>query len=86
MFMTHLLYTLELVGPDHVGLGADWDGGGGVDGMEDVSHLPKVTARLLQAGYSEDDLAKIWGGNMVRLLSAAEAAREAALTSPPVTR
>jgi membrane dipeptidase len=54
--------------------------------MEDVSHLPKVTARLLQAGYSEDDLAKIWGGNMVRLLSAAEAAREAALTSPPVTR
>lgn len=85
-FMTHLLYTLELVGPDHVGLGADWDGGGGVDGMEDVSQLPKVTARLLEAGYTAEDLEKIWGGNMIRLLQAAESESRAGLTSPGIPR
>jgi len=81
-FMEHLLYTLELVGPDHVGMGADWDGGGGVDGMKDIIDLPKVTAALLEAGYSEDDLAKIWGGNILRLMREVEAAKTATLTSP----
>lgn len=83
-FMEHLLYTLKLVGPDHVGIGADWDGGGGVDGMKDVAALPQVTADLLAAGYTEDDLAKIWGGNMLRLMRQAEAAKTATLTSPQV--
>ncbi|MCA8904247.1 MAG: membrane dipeptidase, partial [Hyphomonas sp.] len=64
-------------GPDHVGMGADWDGGGGVEGMEDVSFLPKVTERLLAEGYTEDDLRKIWGGNLMRVLRQAEEAREA---------
>ena len=81
-FMEHLLYTLELVGPDHVGIGADWDGGGGVDGMSDITDLPKITAALLDAGYSQDDLARIWGGNMLRLMRAAEAAKTATVTSP----
>lgn len=81
-YMEHLLYTLELVGPDHVGMGADWDGGGGVDGMKDVAALPKVTAALLEAGYSEEDLKKIWGGNVMRVLRAVEAAKSATLTSP----
>lgn len=83
-FMEHLLYTLKLVGPDHVGIGADWDGGGGVDGMKDVAALPQVTADLLAAGYTEDDLAKIWGGNMLRLMREVEAAKTAALSSPNV--
>lgn len=74
-FMEHLLHALEVVGPDHVGLGADWDGGGGVTGMEDVSSLPKVTEALLNAGYTEEDLGKIWSGNMLRLLAAAEEAK-----------
>lgn len=82
-FMEHLLYTLELVGPDHVGIGADWDGGGGVDGMKDVADLPKVTAALLEAGYAQEDIAKIWGGNMLRLVREAEAARTARVESPP---
>ena len=82
-FMEHLLYTLELVGADHVGIGADWDGGGGVDGMKDITDLPKVTAALLEAGYSEEDVAKIWGGNMLRLVREAEAARTATVVSPP---
>lgn len=75
-FMEHLLHALSVVGPDHIGMGADWDGGGGVEGMEDVSYLPKVTAALLEAGYTEEDLAKIWGGNMLRLVSTAEAEKE----------
>lgn len=78
-FMAHLMHTLKVVGPDHVGIGADWDGGGGVLGMEDVTAFPLITERLLAAGYSEEDLAKIWGGNALRVMRAAEAhAKEAA--------
>ncbi|MDR0278273.1 MAG: dipeptidase [Paucimonas sp.] len=72
VFMKHLLHVLEVVGPRHVGIGADWDGGGGVTGLEDVSQLPKVSQRLLDAGYSEEDLAAIWGGNLLRALQAAQ--------------
>jgi membrane dipeptidase len=75
-FMEHMNHALEVVGPDHIGMGADWDGGGGVEGMEDVSFLPKVTERLLAEGYSEQDIQKIWSGNMLRLLQQAEAAKE----------
>jgi membrane dipeptidase len=71
-YMSQVLYTIKLLGVDHVGFGADWDGGGGVEGMRDVSALPKVTARLLQEGYSEADLQKMWSGNVLRLLKAAE--------------
>jgi membrane dipeptidase len=75
-FMEHMNHALEVVGPDHIGMGADWDGGGGVEGMEDVSFLPKVTERLLAEGYSEADIQKIWSGNMLRMLQQAEAAKE----------
>lgn len=71
-FMAHMLHVLELIGPEHVGIGADWDGGGGVEGMWDVAAQPRITKRLLAAGYTEADLAKIWGGNVLRLLQAAE--------------
>lgn len=83
-FMEHLLYMLELVGPDHVGIGADWDGGGGVDGMKDITDLPKVTAALLDAGYSEEDISKVWSGNLLRLMAEVEAARTASITSPGI--
>lgn len=73
VFMKHLLHVLEVVGPRNVGIGADWDGGGGVTGLEDVSQLPRVSQRLLDAGYSEQDLADIWGGNLLRVLQAAQA-------------
>lgn len=71
-FVKHLLHALRLVGPDHVGIGADWDGGGGVIGMDDVTALPKITARLLKEGYSAGDIEKIWSGNALRVLKAAE--------------
>lgn len=76
-FMKHVLHALQLVGPEHVGIGADWDGGGGVTGLEDVSALPKITERLLAAGYSKQDLSNIWSGNVLRLLRAAEAHAQA---------
>ncbi|BBC99177.1 membrane dipeptidase [Sphingobium sp. YG1] len=74
-FMAHMLHALKVVGPDHVGVGADWDGGGGVVGMEDVVDLPKITAALLKAGYSEADIQKIWSGNVLRVLAANEAGK-----------
>lgn len=71
-FMASLLYVLKLVGPDHVGIGADWDGGGGVTGLMDVSHLSRVTEGLVVAGYSHQEIANIWSGNVLRVLKAAE--------------
>lgn len=71
-FMQHLLHVLKLVGAEHVGIGADWDGGGGVKGLEDVSALPQITARLLAAGYSAQEIKNIWGENLLRLLQQAE--------------
>jgi membrane dipeptidase len=71
--MAHIVHTLKLVGPDHVGIGLDLDGGGGVTGLDDVAAIPEITRRLLAAGYSESDLGKIWSGNVLRLLREAEA-------------
>ncbi|ODP38307.1 dipeptidase [Sphingomonas turrisvirgatae] len=75
-FMENLLYLLKVAGPDHVCMGADWDGGGGVRGFEDITALPRVTERLEAAGYSEADIAKIWSGNVLRILQSAQAARK----------
>lgn len=71
--MDHIFHSLELMGPDHVGIGLDWDGGGGVKGLQDVSDLPKITAALQQADISQQTIEKIWSGNMLRLLQQAEA-------------
>lgn len=73
LFMRSLLHAIRVMGVDHVGLGADWDGGGGVIGMEDVSALPRITARLLREGFPREDIAKIMGGNLLRVLRQAEA-------------
>jgi len=72
MFMRSVLHAIKVMGVDHVGLGADWDGGGGVNGMEDITALPRITARLRQAGLSDADIEKIWSGNVLRLLRQAE--------------
>lgn len=71
-YMRLVLHLIEVAGVDHVCFGADWDGGGGVPGFEDIDALPKVTARLRQAGYSKADIEKMWSGNVLRLLRTAE--------------
>lgn len=73
-FFAHVLHALKLVGPDHVGISGDFDGGGGVEGFDGVADAPRITAALVAAGYGEADIAKIWGGNALRVLRAAEAA------------
>jgi membrane dipeptidase len=70
-YMQHVTHALDLVGPDHVGVGADWDGGGGVIGMEDVASIPKITERLIKLGYTEAQLENFWGKNALRVLKAA---------------
>jgi len=76
MYMSHVTHALDLVGPDHVGVGCDWDGGGGVTGMEDVTAIPKITERLVKLGYTESQLSNFWGGNALRVLKTAHEARK----------
>jgi membrane dipeptidase len=70
-FLAHLFHVLDIVGAEHVGIGADWDGGGGVTDMPDVSQIAKITVALRRAGYTEAQIAQIWGGNLLRVLRAA---------------
>ena len=80
-YMRHLLHVLKVAGPDHVGIGADWDGGGGVEGLDDVSALPVISERLLAAGYQEHEVRNIMGGNLLRLLREAAAVAANAIDS-----
>jgi membrane dipeptidase len=66
---------VKRVGIDHVGIASDFGGGGGIDGWEDASETANVTRELLKRGYSEADIAKLWGGNLLRVWRAVEAAR-----------
>lgn len=74
-YMASILYAIRVMGVDHVGLGADWDGNGGLIGMEDVAALPKITERLIAEGLSARDIAKVMGGNALRVLRANERLR-----------
>lgn len=71
-YMRHVLHIIDVAGYEHVGFGADWDGGGGVLGMEDVTALPRITARLLEEGFSEAQIAAMWGGNLLRVIGQAQ--------------
>jgi membrane dipeptidase len=68
----HIDHAVKVAGADHVGLGSDFDGATMPLGMEDVSKLPKLTDALLKKGYSEADIEKILGGNILRVMEAAE--------------
>ncbi|MXW00170.1 MAG: dipeptidase [Holophagales bacterium] len=76
--LDHLDYIVDRIGVDHVGIGSDFNHGGGVEGFADASEALAVTVGLLERGYSEEDVSKIWGGNFLRVLRAAEAARSSA--------
>ena len=74
LYMRSMLHAIRVMGIDHVGLGADWDGGGGVIGMEDVTALPRISARLRREGFSDADIAKVMGGNLLRVMRQVQAA------------
>jgi len=73
----HIDHVVKLVGIDYIGIGTDFDGGGGVNGCNEVSQMSNITAELLRRGYSREDLAKIWGGNFLRVFTRALEAAEA---------
>ncbi|MBD2704660.1 dipeptidase [Spirosoma sp. BT702] len=68
----HIDHIVKIAGIDHVGIGSDFDGGGGVNGLEDVSEIENLTVELVRRKYSEADIAKIWGGNLLRVLGQAK--------------
>lgn len=70
----HIDHVVQLVGIDHVGIGSDFDGGGGLADCTDVADFPKITAELAKRGYSQSEIAKIWGGNFLRVYKAVEKA------------
>jgi membrane dipeptidase len=74
LYMRSLLHAIRIMGAEHVGLGADWDGGGGVIGMEDITALPRISAGLRRAGLSEADVARVMGGNLLRVMRQVQAA------------
>jgi membrane dipeptidase len=73
-YLDHIDYVVKRIGVDHVGIGTDFDHGAGIIGYKDASEARNVTRALLQRGYSADDVTKIWSGNFMRVLRAAEAA------------
>jgi membrane dipeptidase len=66
-FADHVDHAVKVAGIDHVGIGTDFDGGGGVPGFNDHSEAINVTAELMRRGYTEDQLRKIWGANLLRV-------------------
>ena len=67
-FMQHLNHAVEVMGIDHVGIGTDFDGDGGVPGLADSSDLMNLTRHLLMQGYTTPDIEKLWGGNWLRVM------------------
>ena len=73
-FVDHIDHAVAVAGIDHVGIASDFDGGGGIIGWKDASETQNVTAELVARGYSEAEIGKIWGGNLLRVMEAVEAA------------
>lgn len=71
----HLEHAIQVMGIDHVGIGTDFDGDGTVRGCADASELINFTRHLLKRRYSERDIAKIWGGNWLRVMAQVQAAK-----------
>lgn len=67
-FVDHIDYLVMKIGIDHVGISSDFDGGGGVEGWDDASETFNVTLEMVRRGYTEKQIAKIWSGNLLRVL------------------
>ncbi|MGD2154154.1 MAG: dipeptidase [Gemmatimonadales bacterium] len=66
-FVDHIDHAVALIGIDHVGISSDFDGGGGVQGFDDASEAFNVTLELVRRGYTEEEIGKLWGGNLLRV-------------------
>jgi membrane dipeptidase len=71
-FVDHIDYAVKLIGIDHVGISSDFDGGGGVIGWNDASETFAVTLELVRHGYTEAQIEKLWGGNLLRIMEEVE--------------
>jgi len=71
-FVDHIDYAVRLIGIDHVGIASDFDGGGGVIGWNDASETFNVTLELVRRGYTEQQIEKLWGGNLLRVMDAVQ--------------
>ncbi len=71
-FVNHIDHVVKIAGIDHVGIASDFDGGGGITGWQDASETLNITKELLKRGYSEAEIEKIWGGNLLRVLQAVQ--------------
>ena len=67
--IAHLEHAIEVMGIDHVGIGTDFDGDGGIRGLANSSELLNLTRQLMSRGYSDDDIHKIWGGYFLHLMT-----------------
>ena len=67
-FVDHIDYIKNKIGIDHVGISSDFDGGGGIEGWKDASETFNVTLELVKRGYTEEEISKIWSGNLLRVL------------------
>ncbi len=72
-FVDHVDYLVTKIGVDHVGISSDFDGGGGVEGWNDADETFNVTLELVKRGYSEAEVAKLWSGNLLRVLEEVQA-------------
>ncbi|WP_416448268.1 dipeptidase [Leeuwenhoekiella sp. A2] len=75
-FVDHIDYMVDLIGIEHVGISSDFDGGGGVEGWNDASQTFNVTLELVRRGYTEDEIAKLWSGNLLRVLDEVQSIAE----------
>jgi membrane dipeptidase len=67
-FIDHIDYAVKLIGIDHVGIASDFEGGGGLTGWNDASETFNVTLELVRRGYTEEQIGKLWGGNLLRVM------------------
>ncbi len=72
----HIDHIVEVAGIDHVGIGCDFDGGGGIEGIFDASEVMNITIELVRRGYTEEEIEKIWGGNLMRVFREVQAVAE----------
>jgi membrane dipeptidase len=75
-FVDHIEHAVGIAGIDHVGIGTDFDGGGGIRGFQNHAEAPNVTIELVRRGFGEEEIAKIWGGNLLRVWGEVEKTAE----------